>query len=58
MDWYFSRAPGVEEIHGYERRLNFLQDEFPEVTIDYQYDVSRFDVESVVEACCTHPLIE
>ena len=58
MDWYFSRAPGVEEIHEYERRLNFLQDEFPEVTIVCQYDVSRFDVESVVEACCTHPLIE
>ena len=58
MDWYFSRAPGVEEIHEYERRLNFLQDEFPEVTIVCQYDVSRFDVETVVEACCTHPLIE
>jgi excisionase family DNA binding protein len=58
MDWYFSRAPGVEEIHEYERRLNFLQDEFPEVTIVCQYDVSRFEVEAVVEACCTHPLIE
>lgn len=58
MDWYFSRAPGVEEIHEYERRLNFLQDEFPEVTIVCQYDVSRFDVEAIVEACCTHPLIE
>ncbi len=58
MDWYHSRAPGVEEIHEYERRLNFLQDEFPEVTIVCQYDVSRFEVETVIEACCTHPLIE
>ena len=58
MDWYFSRAPGVEEIHEYERRLNFLQDEFPEVTIVCQYDVSRFEVEAILEACCTHPLIE
>ena len=58
MDWYLSRAPGVEEIHEYERRLNFLQDEFPEVTIVCQYDVTRFEVEAIVEACCTHPLIE
>lgn len=58
MDWYGSGAPGVEEMHEYERRLNFLQDEFPEVTIVCQYDVSRFDVETVVEACCTHPLLE
>jgi excisionase family DNA binding protein len=58
MDWYLLRAPGVEEIHEYERRLNFLQDEFPEVTIVCQYDVSRFDVDTVIETCCTHPLIE
>jgi excisionase family DNA binding protein len=58
MDWYLSRAPGVEEIHEYERRLNFLQDEFPEVTIVCQYDVSRFEIETVIEACCSHPLIE
>jgi excisionase family DNA binding protein len=58
MDWYLSKAPGVEEIHEYERRLNFLQDEFPQVTIVCQYDVSRFDVESAIEACCSHPLVE
>jgi excisionase family DNA binding protein len=58
MDWYLSRAPGVEEIHEYERRLNFLQDEFPEVTIVCQYYVSRFDVDTVIETCCIHPLIE
>lgn len=58
MDWYFTRAPGAEEIHEYERRLNLLQDEFPEVTIVCQYDVTRFEVETIIEACCTHPLIE
>jgi excisionase family DNA binding protein len=58
MDWYCSRAPGVEEIHEYERRLNFLMDEYPDVTIVCQYAIPRFDVEAVIEACCSHPLIE
>lgn len=58
MDWYFSMAPGVEEIHEYERRLNLLLDEFPEVTIVCQYDISRFDPEATLEACCSHPLME
>lgn len=58
MDWYFSMSPGVEEIHEYERRLNLLLDEFPQVTIVCQYDLSRFDQEATLEACCSHPLLE
>ena len=52
-----ARYPGVEEIHAYERRLNKLLDEYPEVTVVCQYDITRFDSENVLEACCTHPIV-
>lgn len=57
MDWYFSGEKGVEEIHAYEHRLNALMDEYPEWTIVCQYDISRFDAESALDACCTHPVV-
>jgi hypothetical protein len=57
MDWYFSGAKGVEEIHAYESRLNRLLDDYPEITIVCQYDISRFDAASSLEACCTHPFV-
>ncbi len=57
MDWYFTDILGREEIHAYERRLNKLLDDAPEVTIVCQYDVTRFDGEGVLQACCTHPLV-
>jgi excisionase family DNA binding protein len=57
MDWYFTGIPGAEEIHAYERRLNKLLDEYPEVTIVCQYDVTRFDGEGVLQACCSHPIV-
>jgi excisionase family DNA binding protein len=57
MDWYFTDAPGVEEIDAYERRLNKLLDEYPEVTIVCQYDITRFDSEGVLRACNSHPLV-
>ncbi len=57
MDWYFTDILGREEIHAYERRLNKLLDDAPEVTIVCQYDITRFNGEGVLQACCTHPLI-
>jgi excisionase family DNA binding protein len=57
MDWFFSGTPGVEEMHAYERRLNVLLDEYPDVTIVCQYDVTRFDGEGVLQACSSHPLV-
>ncbi len=57
MDWFFSDTPGVEDIHAYERRLNKLLDEYPDVTVVCQYDITRFDSENVLEACCTHPIV-
>lgn len=57
MDWFFTDIVGREEIHAYERRLNKLLDDAPEVTIVCQYDVTRFDGEGVLQACGTHPLI-
>ncbi len=57
MDWFFTSTPGVEEIHAYERRLNKLLDEYPEVTIVCQYDITRFDGEGVLQACASHPIV-
>lgn len=57
MDWYFSGEKGVEEIHAYEHRLNALMEEYPEWTIVCQYDISRFDAESALDACCTHTIV-
>jgi excisionase family DNA binding protein len=57
MDWFFSGTPGVEEIHAYERRLNKLLDEYPDVTIVCQYDITQFDGEGVLQACSSHPLV-
>ena len=58
MDWYFSGEKGVEEIHAYEYRLNALLDEYPNSTIVCQYDISRFDAEATLAACCTHPIVQ
>jgi excisionase family DNA binding protein len=57
MDWFFTGTPGVEEIHTYERRLNKLLDEYPDVTIVCQYDITKFDGEGVLQACGSHPLV-
>lgn len=57
MDWFFTDTPGVEDIHAYERRLNKLLDEYPEVTVVCQYDITRFDGEGVLQACATHPIV-
>ncbi|MGD0640910.1 MAG: MEDS domain-containing protein [Roseiarcus sp.] len=57
MDWFFSGTPGVEEIHTYERRLNKLFDEYPDVTIVCQYDITKFDGEGVLQACASHPIV-
>lgn len=57
MGWFFTRLAGVEEIHDYERRLNILLEETPEVTIVCQYDLSRYDAEGALQACCSHPLV-
>ena len=57
MDWYFTETPGVEEIHAYERRLNKLMDDYPQVTIVCQYDITRFDGEGVLQACGSHPIV-
>jgi len=57
MDWFFTGIPGAAEIHAYERRLNRVLDEYPDVTIVCQYDISRFDGEAVLQACCSHPIV-
>lgn len=57
MDWFFSGIDGADQMHAYERRLNKLLDEYPDVTIVCQYDMSRFDGEGALQACSTHPIV-
>jgi excisionase family DNA binding protein len=58
MSWFFTGAEGVEEIHDYESRLNELLDQLPSVTIVCHYDVTRFDAENALQACCSHPVVQ
>ncbi len=55
MTWFFSGAPGVEEMWAYETRLNDLMARYPGVTTVCSYDLRRFDGVGVVEALCSHP---
>ena len=50
MDWFFNGTLGAVEIHAYERRLNKLLDEYPDVTIVCQYDITQFSVAGVLLA--------
>jgi len=58
MSWFFTGAAGVEEIHDYESRLNELLMQMPSVTIVCHYDVTRFDAENALQACCSHPVVQ
>lgn len=55
MTWYFTGAPGVEEIIEYEERLNGLMSRYPGITIVCSYDLRRFDGAMVVDSLSAHP---
>ena len=55
MTWYFTGAPGVEEMIEYEARLNGLMRRYPGITIVCSYDLRRFDGPMVVDSLCAHP---
>jgi len=55
MTWYFTAAPGVEQIIEYESRLNGLMRRYPGITIVCSYDLRRFDGAMVVESLSAHP---
>ncbi len=55
MTWYFTRAPGVEEIIEYEARLNGLMSRYPGITIVCSYDLRRFDGAMVIDSLSAHP---
>ena len=55
MSWSFTGAPGVEQMMTYETLLNPIVEKYPEVTIICQYDLSRFDATTVLDALLTHP---
>jgi excisionase family DNA binding protein len=55
MTWYFTGAPGVEEMIEYEARLNGLMRRYPGITIVCSYDLRRFDGRMVVDSLCAHP---
>ena len=58
MSWFFSKAEGVKEIHDYEIRLNEMMVLLPSVTIVCHYDMTRFDAENALLACCSHPIVQ
>jgi hypothetical protein len=57
MDWFFTATSGVEEIRACERRLNELLDEYPDVAIVCQFDITKFDGEGVLQACGSRPIV-
>jgi excisionase family DNA binding protein len=57
MTWLLSNAPGAEKWKDYEVLLNPLVEKYPGVTIACQYDLSRFDGPTVLDALLTHPAV-
>jgi hypothetical protein len=48
MDWFFTDILGREEIHTYERRLNKLLDDEPDVTVS----ANMTSPASTAKECC------
>ena len=55
MTWYFTGAPGVDQIIDYEARLNGLMSRYPGITIVCSYDLRRFGGAMVVDSLTAHP---
>ncbi|PKO84719.1 MAG: hypothetical protein CVU17_00590 [Betaproteobacteria bacterium HGW-Betaproteobacteria-11] len=55
MTWFLTGMPGVEQMLVYERELNVLLRNFPQLTIVCQYHLRRLDSETTFGALLTHP---
>jgi excisionase family DNA binding protein len=57
MTWSLNGLPGVENMMEYERKLNRVTENHPEVTILCQYDMNRLTGSVVIEAISSHPMV-
>lgn len=57
MTWSLNGLPGVERMMEYEKELNRVTENHPEVTILCQYDVNRLTGSVVIEAISSHPMV-
>jgi MEDS: MEthanogen/methylotroph, DcmR Sensory domain len=56
MTWAIRQMPGVEELMGYESRLNRFLPRFPQVILCL-YELDRFSGEVLVDVLKTHPKV-
>ncbi|RNM12203.1 MEDS domain-containing protein [Nocardioides pocheonensis] len=56
MTWALSKLPGVEQLVGYEAKLNRFLPRFPQVILCL-YELERFDGEVLVDVLKTHPKV-
>jgi hypothetical protein len=56
MTWALRQMPGVEELVGYEARLNLFLPRYPQVILCL-YELDRFSGEVLVDLLKTHPKV-
>jgi hypothetical protein len=56
MTWALRQMPGVEELIGYEAKLNKFLPKYPQVIVCL-YELGRFTGEVLVEVLKTHPKV-
>jgi hypothetical protein len=56
MTWALRQMPGVEDLMGYEARLNKFLPRYPQVLLCL-YDLDRFSGEVLVDVLKTHPKV-
>ena len=56
MTWALRQMPGVEELVGYEARLNKYLPRYPQVILCL-YDLDRFNGEVLIDLLKTHPKV-
>ena len=56
MTWSLRDAPGVEQLVGYESRLNDFMPRYPQVILCL-YDIRLFDAATVIGMMRTHPKV-
>jgi hypothetical protein len=56
MTWALRKMPGVDELVGYEAKLNRFLPRYPQVVLCL-YELERFDGEVLVDVLKTHPKV-
>jgi hypothetical protein len=56
MTWALKQMPGVDELVGYEARLNRFLPRYPQVILCL-YELDRFSGEVLVDVLKTHPKV-